>query len=71
MCAFDHPIQVATFGNADRDPRGRYMSGRLYAASVPPEAAMWTRAGDDAANAAWFPFSPSFVSWPEPCCIYL
>ncbi|GCE31524.1 hypothetical protein KDA_70080 [Dictyobacter alpinus] len=57
----DSLVQVATFGNVDRDPRGRYVSV-LYAASVPPESVMYTHAGDDAMNAAWFPFD----TWPTP-----
>ena len=46
--------QLATFGHPDRDPRGRTISvvygARLHHAALPA-------AGDDAADARWFPLN--------------
>ncbi len=46
--------QLATFGHPDRDPRGRTISvvygARLQSAELPA-------AGDDAADARWFPLT--------------
>jgi 8-oxo-dGTP diphosphatase len=44
--------QFHTFGNPDRDPRGRVVTV-AYCALV-PAAPLSPRAGDDAANARWF-----------------
>lgn len=53
--------QIATFGNAGRDPRGRYVSV-VYGVFVPPE--MYGSAGDDAAAVSWFPLSAIPSPWP-------
>ena len=49
-----HLEQLATFGHPDRDPRGRTISvvygARLQHAALPA-------AGDDAADARWFPLT--------------
>lgn len=45
--------QLATFGDPDRDPRGRVISV-AYIALAGAEIMATTRAGDDASAAAWF-----------------
>ncbi len=47
-----HLEQLHTFGDPDRDPRGHVITV-AYLALVPP--ATPTRAGDDAAEARWWP----------------
>ena len=44
--------QLYTFGEPERDPRGRIVTVAYYAL-VPP--AQWLAAGTDASDAAWFP----------------
>lgn len=46
--------QVHTFGDAGRDPRGRFVSV-LYLTFVDPS--VFGRAGDDAAEVGWFPLT--------------
>lgn len=45
--------QLYTFGDPDRDPRGRVITIAYYAL-ISPEAYHRVRAGDDAAEAEWF-----------------
>ncbi|KAA6184566.1 NUDIX hydrolase [Thiohalocapsa marina] len=46
--------QLCTFGAVDRDPRERVISVAYFA--LAPAARLQLKAGDDAADAAWFPF---------------
>lgn len=48
--------QLYTLGNADRDPRTRIIS-TVYLSLTPEENIKNTRAGDDAADTAWFTVS--------------
>lgn len=46
--------QFHTFGGVGRDPRGRVITV-AFVGTVPPEQTSQVRAGDDAAEARWFP----------------
>ena len=54
--------QIATYGDRERDPRGRYISV-VYAGFATAEST--TQAGDDAAEAEWFPLSqlPQYLAF--------
>lgn len=60
--------QLATFGHPDRDPRGRTISvvygARLHHAALPA-------AGDDAADARWFPLTtlPTTLAFDHPAIL--
>ena len=60
-----HLRQLATFGHPNRDPRGRTISvvygARLQSAELPA-------AGDDAADARWFPLTalPTTLAFDHP-----
>ena len=60
-----HLQQLATFGQPNRDPRGRTISvvygARLQSAELPA-------AGDDAADARWFPLTalPTTLAFDHP-----
>lgn len=49
-----HLIQIATFDQPDRDPRGRYVTV-AYLAEVPADTPI--DAGDDARTARWWPLN--------------
>jgi len=46
--------QLYTYGDPDRDPRGRVITV-AYFALIPADAQVRTEGGDDAAQARWFP----------------
>jgi 8-oxo-dGTP diphosphatase len=48
-------LQARSYGNAGRDPRGRYISVAFFAPVF--EQARFIQAGDDATVAEWFPIS--------------